>query len=129
MFQSKACLSCINQLLPESEKVSGMLRFLLRNLEKLVFVTFFGHCFNAFQADITYKVLKHLTCICKEDSNEASHSPFVLWDLFFYLFCSTLISTELFTINDGQSLQWGIYTYKITTDSHTPCDQSIQITP
>ena len=35
MFQSKARLGCIKQLLPEAGKASGMLRFLLRNLEKL----------------------------------------------------------------------------------------------
>lgn len=34
MFQSKACLGRIKQLLLEAEKASGMLRFLLRNLEK-----------------------------------------------------------------------------------------------
>ena len=40
------------------------------------------------------------------------------------------MSRELFTINDSQSLRWGIYTYKMMTDSRTPCgEQGIQITP
>lgn len=42
MFQSTARLGCIKQLLLEAEKASGMLRFLLRNLEKLGFCHFFG---------------------------------------------------------------------------------------
>ena len=86
MFQSKARLGCIKQLLPEAEKASGMLRFLLRNLEKLGVSHFICPCSKVFQTDIIYKVSKNLMCLCKENSEEASYAPFVYWVLFFHLF-------------------------------------------
>lgn len=102
----------------KTENVSGMFNFFFFVTEKPWKVGFchsFASFLNVFQMDVVYKVYGNLIHTCGEDSNWASHPPFVCWALLFlfFFFCITLISKKLFTINDSQSWQWGIYTYKL----------------